>query len=771
MFRHCHAPGCDQTTNLWLCLACGFVGCGRRHCDGSGGNGHALLHSQACAQLGDQNQKQAPVASNNHGVAPDAKTVNSASTWQQHPSYSIVSQPMGPVPAAGSSGNHRKGHHVCVKLGTLCRLLPPEVYCYACDQDALLPTELPLLRFGIDRSTMAQASEKTLAELTLDQNLKLSLTASLEGGEALVPLAGPNFLTGFRNGGNQCFANATLQAILSTPSLRAKLSALASPSEFAAHALTCRHSSPLRCTECQLRRVAEACASGEYALLPTEADHATAAAATATAATEPLPAASTHLSSAVDEAVRACAHLGDLLPLLAAPLATGAERGKQHDAAEFLQLAIEAAARTQSTPDCTSFAAVRAVSDACSFTIRVSRRCTNPDCAALSVREERASSLSVNVPSPSSPDPALHHSLRELLVQRYSPSPLEYRCPYCGCDSAEETERLASLPQVLVIAENRFTFGPTYDIVKNEGSVVPETDLDLAPLVALPIAETDRARMATLRPATAAASASASRPTHPSTTNHHAVAFQPDETALAMLLSIGLDPDVARGCLLRAHNDADVAATLAFSLPPDELAALAASACASARVSSAPPPRLLPIDPNDTLLLTSLGFSTRQAEYALARHGPGTETAINWLFDHPDDPCSESPAPSPSVSSTPSTTATPKPILVTDTSLPLPAAGRYRLHAAVTHQGGSTSCGHYVAHVWKAPGELAAARTERAQAHGAGAVCSPSNNERALAAAVDSGAWVLYNDLKVALAPFPPIDLSYLLIYVRDSTD
>lgn len=39
---HCNA--CELSSNLWLCLSCGNLGCGRRNYDGSGGNGHALEH-------------------------------------------------------------------------------------------------------------------------------------------------------------------------------------------------------------------------------------------------------------------------------------------------------------------------------------------------------------------------------------------------------------------------------------------------------------------------------------------------------------------------------------------------------------------------------------------------------------------------------------------------------------------------------------------------------------------------------------------------------
>jgi ubiquitin carboxyl-terminal hydrolase 5/13 len=44
----CEAPGgCDKTENLWLNLSTGFIGCGRRQYDGSGGNEHAVAHYRA----------------------------------------------------------------------------------------------------------------------------------------------------------------------------------------------------------------------------------------------------------------------------------------------------------------------------------------------------------------------------------------------------------------------------------------------------------------------------------------------------------------------------------------------------------------------------------------------------------------------------------------------------------------------------------------------------------------------------------------------------
>lgn len=39
-----HCADCDLKENLWLCLACGNLGCGRKQYDGSGGNSHAIEH-------------------------------------------------------------------------------------------------------------------------------------------------------------------------------------------------------------------------------------------------------------------------------------------------------------------------------------------------------------------------------------------------------------------------------------------------------------------------------------------------------------------------------------------------------------------------------------------------------------------------------------------------------------------------------------------------------------------------------------------------------
>jgi ubiquitin carboxyl-terminal hydrolase 5/13 len=38
---------CGLKNNLWLCMTCGNIGCGRKNYDGSGGNNHGIQHYQS----------------------------------------------------------------------------------------------------------------------------------------------------------------------------------------------------------------------------------------------------------------------------------------------------------------------------------------------------------------------------------------------------------------------------------------------------------------------------------------------------------------------------------------------------------------------------------------------------------------------------------------------------------------------------------------------------------------------------------------------------
>ena len=102
---------CQLTSNLWLCLTCGALGCGRGYADGSGGNGHAVGH------------------------------------WKAHK------------------------HPLVVKLGTISAEGTADVFCYACDLTVIDPElNAHLHTFGVDIASQ-QVTEKSTAQLEVDANL------------------------------------------------------------------------------------------------------------------------------------------------------------------------------------------------------------------------------------------------------------------------------------------------------------------------------------------------------------------------------------------------------------------------------------------------------------------------------------------------------------------------------------------------------------------------------------------------------------------------
>ena len=104
---------CDLTNNLWLCLATGHLGCGRKNYDGSGGNGHAKEYAEAT------------------------------------------------------------GNNLCLKLGTITPEGKASINCYKCDADVYDPNLAEHLKaFGIDMK-MQTKTEKSIAETNLEANLSL----------------------------------------------------------------------------------------------------------------------------------------------------------------------------------------------------------------------------------------------------------------------------------------------------------------------------------------------------------------------------------------------------------------------------------------------------------------------------------------------------------------------------------------------------------------------------------------------------------------------
>lgn len=142
---------CSLGENLWVCLSCGYVGCGRAQYGGIPGNSHALSHHELL------------------------------------------------------------GHAVACKLGLLLATLA-DCYCYSCnDEVAVDLLDLLLAAVGVNRA-LHHKTERTLVELQIDQNKRFEFSMNATDGSALAPVYGPGF-TGMQNLGNLCYLLLVVQAV------------------------------------------------------------------------------------------------------------------------------------------------------------------------------------------------------------------------------------------------------------------------------------------------------------------------------------------------------------------------------------------------------------------------------------------------------------------------------------------------------------------------------------------------------------------------------
>ncbi|KAI9818304.1 MAG: hypothetical protein M1832_004422 [Thelocarpon impressellum] len=143
---------CDLKENLWLCLQCGNLGCGRNQFGAVAGNSHGLAHTDATA------------------------------------------------------------HAVAVKLGSITPEGTADIYCYRCNEERTDPDLAGhLAHWGI-RIADREKTEKSLTELQIEQNLRWDFSMTTEDGKELVPLFGPGF-TGLKNLGNSCYLASVLQCL------------------------------------------------------------------------------------------------------------------------------------------------------------------------------------------------------------------------------------------------------------------------------------------------------------------------------------------------------------------------------------------------------------------------------------------------------------------------------------------------------------------------------------------------------------------------------
>ncbi len=147
---------CDLNENLWLCLVCGNLACGRKQFGGGGGNGHGLEHVDTTS------------------------------------------------------------HSLAVKLGSITPEGTADVYCYECNEERVDPElKAHLSHWGINIAER-QKTEKSLNEMQIEQNMKWEFSMTTEDGKDMVPLFGPG-LTGMKNIGNSCYLASIVQCLFTLP--------------------------------------------------------------------------------------------------------------------------------------------------------------------------------------------------------------------------------------------------------------------------------------------------------------------------------------------------------------------------------------------------------------------------------------------------------------------------------------------------------------------------------------------------------------------------
>ncbi|WBW72612.1 Lys48-specific deubiquitinase Ubp14 [Schizosaccharomyces osmophilus] len=561
--------GCDLKDNLWMCLHCGILSCGRKQYGGGGGNGHAIEHFKKFE----------------HAVSAKLKSITP------------------------------DGH--------------ADIYCYSCDEERIDPyIEDHLTTFQIDMKKLNK-TEKSLAEMQLEQNLNWDFGTSEEESGA-TRLFGPG-LTGLKNLGNSCYLASTMQALFSVK-------------EFADFELdlfnTCNPSCdrPASNLQCQLSKLAEGLCSGRFSK-PSELGRQT------TDSSSMLP---------FQDGLRPYM-FKDVIGQDHPEFGTA----QQQDAYEFLVYLL-GIIRKNSIGN-------RDISTLFDFEIEQKLLCLS--CKRARYSAFTSQGLTIPVPRRKIGEEngeGIYEevTLNECLDSAIQPDSMDYTCEACKSKQGATTQlSLKTFPKVLALQLNRFDIQAFQ--VKKLGIPVKVSEEGLYKLDHLLVK---------------------SRPEGEELLPEAGLAISWNEQAMEQLQAMGFPLIRCQRAMLATNNaDAETAMNWLFEHMEDPTID---NPIDISELKQATKSGTVPDDKVQSLC--EFGFPEARATRALLETNNDVERAVDWILNHPDETFEET-------TSEARGSMEAEKVKYDTNSLP----ANYQLKAIISHKGGSAHAGHYVAFIRK----------------------------------------------------------------------